>query len=123
MLYHSACNASRNSAQPTLFRVQAERYMSGDIKVMMLVGNKEDKVAERAVSTDEGKQLAADLGIDHFLETSCSEAVNVEEAFDLMIGSVVEKMEAKKGPSTVSTRDTISIGEEPEKKKKGCVLW
>ena len=103
--------------------VQAERYMSGDIKVMMLVGNKEDKVAERVVSTDEGEQLAADLGIDHFLETSCSEEVNVEEAFDLMIGSVVEKMEAKKGPSTVSTRDTISIGEEPEKKKKGCVLW
>jgi FixJ family two-component response regulator len=97
--------------------------MSGDIKVMMLVGNKEDKVAERVVSTDEGKRLAADLGIDHFLETSCSEAVNVEEAFDLLIGSVVEKMEAKKGPGTVSTWDTISIGEEPEKKKKGCVLW
>jgi GTPase SAR1 family protein len=99
--------------------------MSGDIKVMMLVGNKEDLVAERAVSTEEGQKLAADLGIEHFIETSCKESVNVDEAFDLLIGSVVQKIAAKEGPAQAPTTNTVSISDDavPEKKKKGCVLW
>ncbi|KAI1906311.1 RAS2 protein [Ophidiomyces ophidiicola] len=47
---------------------------------VMLVGNKCDKAADRAVSSQEGHALAKELGCD-FVETSAKNCVNVEKAF------------------------------------------
>lgn len=47
---------------------------------VMLVGNKSDKVTERAVSTQEGQALARELGCD-FVEASAKNCINVERAF------------------------------------------
>lgn len=47
---------------------------------VMLVGNKSDKVTERAVSSQEGKALAQQLGCD-FVEASAKNCINVEKAF------------------------------------------
>lgn len=47
---------------------------------VMLVGNKSDKVTERAVSSQEGQALADDLGCE-FLEASAKNCINVEKAF------------------------------------------
>ena len=44
---------------------------------MLIVGNKVDKVAERAVSPEEGKQLAKELGAD-FCETSAKSGHNIQ---------------------------------------------
>lgn len=52
---------------------------SGNVPIM-LVGNKSDRVTEREVSTQEGNQLAKELGCS-FVEASAKNCVNVENAF------------------------------------------
>lgn len=52
---------------------------SGAVPIM-LVGNKSDRVTEREVSTQEGQQLARDLGCE-FVEASAKNCINVEKAF------------------------------------------
>lgn len=47
---------------------------------VMLVGNKSDKVVERAVSAQEGSALAKELGCE-FVEASAKNCINVEKAF------------------------------------------
>ena len=47
---------------------------------IMLVGNKSDRVTEREVSTQEGHQMAHQLGCE-FVEASAKNCVNVERAF------------------------------------------
>ncbi|KAL1967806.1 hypothetical protein VTN77DRAFT_2495 [Rasamsonia byssochlamydoides] len=47
---------------------------------VMLVGNKSDKVMERAVSAQEGSALAKELGCE-FVEASAKNCINVEKAF------------------------------------------
>ncbi|TWW69608.1 Ras-related protein [Takifugu flavidus] len=48
--------------------------------VIMLLGNKSDMAAERAVKTEEGEKLAKEYGVP-FMETSAKTGVNVELAF------------------------------------------
>lgn len=70
----------------------------------LLIGNKIDLKEQRKVSTDEGKELAEQLGMD-FLETSAKNNENIEEAFIRLTNKmlekklVIEKNEAKRiGP-------------------------
>ena len=48
--------------------------------IMALAGNKADLEAQRAVSTEEASQYAAENNL-YFIETSAKTAFNVEEAF------------------------------------------
>jgi len=58
---------------------EVNRYASeGTCK--LLVGNKSDRTADRAVTSEQAKAFADELGIA-FLETSAKSAKNVEEAF------------------------------------------
>jgi len=56
-----------------------ELYASESVN-RMVVGNKSD-LAEKAVSTDEGKQFASDLNAP-FLETSAKDGVNITQIFE-----------------------------------------
>ena len=53
---------------------------SARLVLVMLVGNKSDKVTEREVSTQEGHALARELGCE-FVEASAKNYINVEKAF------------------------------------------
>lgn len=84
--------------------------------VILLVGNKADKVAEREVGAEEALLLAGQLNIP-FLETSVKLGDNVQEAF-LQVAEVVhrsphllERAKAKKGEE-----------EGPVQHKGGCCL-
>ncbi|GFS10588.1 Ras-related protein Rab-7L1 [Elysia marginata] len=70
----------------------------GEDTVLMLVGNKCDLETQRQVSTEEGKQMAAELGV-LFMETSALEDVNVEDAFVSLIQSIKEIVEARQLPT------------------------
>eukprot|EP01118_Nematostelium_gracile_P002997 TRINITY_DN13445_c0_g1_i1.p1 TRINITY_DN13445_c0_g1~~TRINITY_DN13445_c0_g1_i1.p1 ORF type:complete len:209 (-),score=56.42 TRINITY_DN13445_c0_g1_i1:52-678(-) len=48
---------------------------------IVLVGNKCDRMTERMVTTQEGKDLATSLGIHCFFETSARQKINVDDAF------------------------------------------
>lgn len=53
-------------------------------KKMVLVGNKRDVKQERAVTFDEGKELADKIGVS-FFETSVNMGINVHEAFEYLL--------------------------------------
>jgi GTPase SAR1 family protein len=58
------------------------------------VGNKCDKESERKVSTQQGKDFAAQYGMK-FLETSAKDATNVSEAFITMTKEIIKKSNKK----------------------------
>lgn len=62
---------------------EAEKYSPNDNITRILVGNKSDLENKRAVSADEGQEMANHYGV-RFLETSAKECKNVDQAFQLM---------------------------------------
>ncbi|NWH88751.1 RAB42 protein, partial [Aegithalos caudatus] len=57
----------------------------------VLVGHKCDLVAERAVSAEEARHLATNLGMA-FVETSARSNFNVELAFQTLAGSIQQAL-------------------------------
>jgi len=64
---------------------------SWDNAQVVLVGNKCDLEEERVVSTDRGRQLADQLGLE-FFETSAKENVNVKAVFERLVDIICDKM-------------------------------
>lgn len=58
---------------------------------MILVGNKCDLTENRAVTTEEGNEIAESLGIQYF-ETSAKDNINVKQTFDALVDEISEKM-------------------------------
>ncbi|XP_050228048.1 ras-related protein RABC2a-like [Mercurialis annua] len=63
--------------------------------IKMLVGNKVDKESERAVSREEGMDLAKQLGF-LFVESSAKTRENVEKCFDDLALKILEESEKKR---------------------------
>ncbi len=58
---------------------------------MILVGNKCDLTEGRAVSTEEGQEIADSLGIQYF-ETSAKDNINIKQTFEALVDEISEKM-------------------------------
>ncbi|GAB2275186.1 hypothetical protein Dimus_009948 [Dionaea muscipula] len=65
---------------------EIDRYASDSVN-KLLVGNKSDLAANRAVSSETAKSFADEIGIP-FLETSAKDATNVEQAFMAMTAAI-----------------------------------
>ncbi|KAK1267103.1 Ras-related protein RIC1 [Acorus gramineus] len=65
---------------------EIDRYASESVN-KLLVGNKSDLAANRAVSYETAKAFADEIGIP-FLETSAKDATNVEQAFMTMAAEI-----------------------------------
>mmetsp|Transcript_52882 Transcript_52882/g.60752 ORF Transcript_52882/g.60752 Transcript_52882/m.60752 type:complete len:214 (+) Transcript_52882:35-676(+) len=84
-------------------------YMS-----FILIGNKCDMEAERAVSYEEGEKFAKENGLI-FLETSAKTALNVEEAFMRTAQMIHEKIE--RGEIDITNENLgIKVGGEAQSK-------
>lgn len=97
---------SGNAGSPTgpvyLNPLLATPPPSGPVPVM-LVGNKSDKVTERAVSSQEGQALARELGCD-FVETSAKNSINVQDAFYNVVRSLrAQRSQPSKQPDRRAT--------------------
>jgi len=77
---------------------------SGPVPVM-LVGNKSDKVMERAVSAQEGSALAKELGCE-FVEASAKNCINVEKAFYDVVRLLRQQRQQQQGGRTQDRRTT-----------------
>lgn len=55
------------------------------------MGNKCDMEEERVVSTERGRQLADQLGLE-FFETSAKENINVKAVFERLVDIICDKM-------------------------------
>ncbi len=98
-----------------------------------LVGNKCDKVDQRQVSVEQGKEMAKQYGIP-FFETSAKETIMIDEMFLNITNNLIEKQSnshVKKktmtgDKATRTTTSIINIDRLPEAKikkknnKKGC---
>jgi len=69
---------------------EVEKY-AGDNITRILVGNKCDLESRRAVSTEEGQELADHYNV-RFLETSAKDSINVDAAFMLMTREIKNRV-------------------------------
>jgi Ras-related protein Rab-1A len=99
---------------------EIEKFASDSVS-RIIIGNKSDLEADRAVSKEEGKELAQGLGVE-WIETSAKNSDNVNDAFRIMAqtiqGKVVpnEKGEVKEAPKG----EKIAKGNVIKPKKSGC---
>ncbi|KAJ5619084.1 hypothetical protein N7510_003068 [Penicillium lagena] len=77
----------------------------------ILIGNKCDWGEKRAISTEQGQQLADELGIS-FLEVSAKNNINIEKAFYSLASDIKKTMESSRseqnGASNISIDQQVS---------------
>jgi len=101
---------------------------ANDNVVKLLVGNKCDMEQQRAVTYDEGKEFADQLGIK-FLETSAKNAVKVDEAFFTLAEEIKSRIAkpdegtpasgVKKGSGPSTKLGTVPL-DSKKQKSGGC---
>ncbi|KAK9459692.1 ras family-domain-containing protein [Lipomyces oligophaga] len=84
----------------------------------LLIGNKCDWEEKRAVSTEQGKALANELGIP-FIEASAKANINVEEAFVSLARQIKHRVDLASEPQPASNVD-ISGGQKSSGGSKCC---
>lgn len=105
---------------------EVEDKSKRSVKVM-LVGNKNDLLTSKEVSTEEGKQFAQEKKY-FFFETSAKTGENVQQAFDVLIKEACQDVIKQERESELKEfkgiRDSLinirSLPEEPKPKKKCC---
>ncbi|KAE8676402.1 Ras-related protein RABA2c [Hibiscus syriacus] len=95
--------------------------------VLMMAGNKSDLNHLRAVSEQDGQNLAEKDGLS-FLETSALDATNIEKAFQTILTEVyhivskkaLAAQEAKANAAIPGQGTTIDVADASGNTKKGC---
>jgi len=84
----------------------------------ILVGNKCDMMDEKVVSTEEGKKLAKEFGMD-FWEASAKNDTNVEQSF-LTIARGVKDRLIVDGSSGPANRGRVNLANQNKQKRSCC---
>ena len=88
LVYDITNEESFNAVQDWI--TQIKNYSIENAQVI-LVGNKCDMEEERVISTERGKQLADQLGVQ-FFETSAKENVNIKVVFEQLVDIICDEM-------------------------------
>ena len=86
---------------------EVNRY-AAEKTVKLLVGNKCDRTADKAVTEEQAKEFADELGIT-VLEASAKSSKNVEEAFLTMAGELVRQRAASGNNGNDSKKEGIDL--------------
>jgi len=118
LMYDVTNEESFNAVQD--WCTQIKTY-SWDNAQVVLVGNKCDLEDERVVSTERGKQLADQLGLE-FFETSAKENINVKAVFERLVDIICDKMSESldSDPTIVNNPQTKRLTENPNPQSSGC---
>merc|ERR1712187_1014333 len=73
----------------------------------ILIGSKCDLTAERQISTEEAKKKAEELGMA-YVETSAKDAINVQDAFQIMSAELIAKRE-QQGARTTAQSGNVDL--------------
>ncbi|KAI3882286.1 hypothetical protein MKW92_019282 [Papaver armeniacum] len=93
--------------------------------VIMLIGNKTDLKHLRAVATEDAQSFAEKEGLS-FIETSALEAINVEKAFQTILGEIYRIISKKSlaseesAPSSIKEGQRIDVSGSDSNSKKSC---
>jgi len=88
---------------------EIDRYANENVN-KLLVGNKSDLTAKRAVDYETAKAFADEIGIP-FLETSAKNATNVEQAFMTMAAEIKTRMASQPALNPGPQGATVRPGE------------
>lgn len=119
LMYDITNEESFNAVQDWATQI---RTYSWDGAEMLLVGNKADLEKDRAVPTEKGQELAAQMGCQ-FFETSSKTNMNVDETFARLVDVVCQKMaenDAEQNLSTGDTQDLHDAANAPDKSSCPC---
>lgn len=99
---------------------EIDRYASENVN-KLLVGNKCDLTAKRAVEYNKAKEYADSLNIQ-FLETSAKSSTNVEQAFMTMASEIKSRMSSVPSGGTGKTGPGVTITSpgKPVQSSGGC---
>jgi Ras-related protein Rab-1A len=114
VVYDTTDLESFNNVKQWLHEI--DRYASENVN-KLLVGNKSDLTAKRAVSFDQAKEFADSLGIE-FIETSAKNSTNVEKAFMMMASQI--KTRYKSQPTGTTGAGVNLQGQSVGGKSGGC---
>ena len=105
------------------------REYKGEGFPMILIGNKCDLEDERAVTFDQGKELANNYGLE-FMETSNKDGTNIEEAGISIINKAIKIKEIKEKEAALKNEkienDKIILEKESKtkrKRKRKCLFF
>ena len=101
---------------------EIERYAAETV-VKLLIGNKCDMEDDRAVTFEQGQELADSLGVS-FMEASAKKAMNVEELFTKIATEILKVQAASAAPAPKQEEAKADLNQKQEKTKKkgGCSL-
>jgi Ras-related protein Rab-1A len=100
---------------------EIDRYASENVN-KLLVGNKCDLTAKKAVEYNKAKEYAESLNIP-FLETSAKNSTNVEQAFMTMATEIKSRMSSvHSGSSTGKSSNNVNVSSpgKPVQQSGGC---
>ena len=92
--------------------MKSVKEAKGDDCPMILLGNKMDLEDEREITEEEGINLANEFGIE-FFETSNKNNINIKEAIDSILNTLIEKRE--KDSDTIISSSKLSINKIKKK--------
>ena len=90
----------------------------GNIRKIILLGNKSDLKEERKVNSEEGSKLAKKYGFI-FMESSCKDNYNVSNAFETLIDMTNTELK-KNNCQRVKFDNSLKNNSKKDKKKKFC---
>lgn len=96
---------------------EASRYAKDSV-IKMIVGNKSDR-DDRAVSTEDGSELADKYGM-RFIETSSRNATNVDEAFRLIAQQLIDLKKSQGMQQGMGGQVSVGAGQSLDQKGGGC---
>lgn len=104
-----------------IFRVSQIKTYSWDNAQVVLVGNKCDMEDERVVSTERGKQLSDQLGLE-FFESSAKENLNVTAVFERLVDIICDKMSESldSDPNLISASKGTRLNEHSTPSSANC---
>eukprot|EP00005_Dracoamoeba_jomungandri_P012946 CAMPEP_0174275004 /NCGR_PEP_ID=MMETSP0439-20130205/59592_1 /TAXON_ID=0 /ORGANISM="Stereomyxa ramosa, Strain Chinc5" /LENGTH=205 /DNA_ID=CAMNT_0015367075 /DNA_START=398 /DNA_END=1015 /DNA_ORIENTATION=- len=114
---YDVTNRESFESAPQLWMAELERYAQEGV-AKMLIGTKTDLTESRAVSTSEGRDLAAKCN-SLFLETSAKSGEGVEEAFLKLAQEINEHDESN--PSS-GDKTKLDLGSVKNKRRGLCTL-
>ncbi|XP_076180174.1 RAS oncogene family member Rab3 isoform X2 [Ptiloglossa arizonensis] len=110
LMYDITNEESFNSVQDWIMQI---KNYSTDSAQLILVGNKCDMEDERVISTERGKQLADQLGVQ-FFETSAKENYNIKAVFEHLVDIICDKMSESldNDPTLIASGVGLSKGQQ-----------
>lgn len=118
LLVYDISNRDSFLSMPAWFG-EAEKFAPPGV-IKILVGNKTDRSAQRAVKASEGEELAKKLGAIHFVETSAKTRDHAKEPFQKLVDVVLSTPGALDPNRAVERSNVVDVSGQAAVQRQGA---